>query len=750
MTLYRTLATAIGISLLLVTGASAQDAKAPVVKKGFAIHNTVDLGGHIAEQSGSTAMYDTLVNIQSGPRVLGETLTMHAVAGQKHFPLFDSLYAFSNGFGGDPLNVASLRASKGKLYDFVGNFRRDRQYFDYDLLGNPLTPTGLVSNGYTFPQQLNSPHLYNTVRRMTDVSLTLFPVAKYTIRLNYSKNVIEGPSYSSMHIGGDILLLQNFRNSSDRYTAGLDWKPFSRTVVTLQEDISAYKEDTNYSLANYNLLQLSNGQPVSYGYDNYTVPSCTNHLAVIQSNTTTPATGNPTCSGTEIYTRSQPTRTFTPTETFRFVTANVPKLHMNGNFSYTGASMNLPNYNEFFTGLTRSPNGGPEVQVYNTTASAYGQRIDVSANFGAVYELTERIVLTEQFDFNSFRQPASLNYFEQDQSAVTTAGVYSMLNAPSTTLPAAYTYINTSNLSQTSKSNLASVAYEISPKASVSVGYRYRTRTLNRVLLGNAGTSGMPEQTPAGSNYALTINENGGILGVDLRPTSKLTVNGSAEAYYDDNAYVQTSPRATQHYKVRGQYKPNAYTNIYAAYNDLERRNNVTLVNHFDHNRSVSVGANVAPNEHYSVAFDYAYVDSFSNGVLCYDAGVTPVPNPIPTGTGCGTNTSLGNAYYHAPTQSGSIGIVLTPNKTVRTGFGYRANSTAGTTQALSPNQVPGSLQSQYMTPYANVALTLAPAWIWKADWNYYGYNEQGAPVGRTAPRDFHGNVVTLGMHYEF
>ena len=56
----------------------------PAIQHGFVVHQTVDLGGHIVGISGSGAMYDTLVNIQSGPRVLGQTLTMHAVPGAKH------------------------------------------------------------------------------------------------------------------------------------------------------------------------------------------------------------------------------------------------------------------------------------------------------------------------------------------------------------------------------------------------------------------------------------------------------------------------------------------------------------------------------------------------------------------------------------------------------------------------------------------------------------------------------------------
>jgi hypothetical protein len=107
-----------------------------VQENGYVIHQTADLGGHIVGVSGSGAMYDTLVNLHSGPRVLGQTFTMHALPGHQA-PLMDSLSAFSNGFGGDPINFAKLSFSKGKLYEFSGTFRRDRQYFDYDLLAIP-------------------------------------------------------------------------------------------------------------------------------------------------------------------------------------------------------------------------------------------------------------------------------------------------------------------------------------------------------------------------------------------------------------------------------------------------------------------------------------------------------------------------------------------------------------------------------------------------------------------------------------
>ena len=52
--------------------------------------------------------------------------------------LFDDLYLSSFGFGGDPNDVGRLRLEKNKLYNFVGLYRRDENFFDFNLFANPL------------------------------------------------------------------------------------------------------------------------------------------------------------------------------------------------------------------------------------------------------------------------------------------------------------------------------------------------------------------------------------------------------------------------------------------------------------------------------------------------------------------------------------------------------------------------------------------------------------------------------------
>ena len=120
------------------TPSPAEEEKEKMIK-GYITHQSIELGGHIVDQSGSTPMYSTLVNIQTGPRILSQSLTMRATD-PSHATFFDNLSTSSFGYGGEPINVTVLNVSKGRIYDFRGSYRRARQYFDYNLLANPLIP----------------------------------------------------------------------------------------------------------------------------------------------------------------------------------------------------------------------------------------------------------------------------------------------------------------------------------------------------------------------------------------------------------------------------------------------------------------------------------------------------------------------------------------------------------------------------------------------------------------------------------
>ena len=129
---------------------------------GYVVHQSIEIGYRVSDTTGSQEMYNTLVNLRTGPRFLEQSLSMHS---QNHDSLlFDDLFVNSFGWGGDPNNGLRARMEKNNWYDFRANFRRDQTDFNYNLLANPLNPpTSNPNLPVTF-----SPHTFGTRRRMSE------------------------------------------------------------------------------------------------------------------------------------------------------------------------------------------------------------------------------------------------------------------------------------------------------------------------------------------------------------------------------------------------------------------------------------------------------------------------------------------------------------------------------------------------------------------------------------------------------
>ncbi|MGD0912126.1 MAG: hypothetical protein ABR928_09525 [Terracidiphilus sp.] len=822
---------------------------------GYAAHHTVDVGGRISGVAGSGAMYDTLVNLQSGPRMTGETFEMHALTTNKH-PLVDNLSAVGTGFGGDPYNFAKLDFSKGKLYEFSGMFRRDRQYFDYDLLGNPNIPGGQSipigsstspSSSYAWSQVMQSPFMNNSVRRMTDTNLTLLPLSTVTFRFAYSQNIFEGPSLtpSGYQVGGsyDVLLQEYQRNSTDDFTGGVDWKPFKGTKFTFEEQIDHYKGDSYFSLAPQSyLFQEADGTRVAplvdydsfvpYGVSSKTgafAPSGVCNGSIANSSTVlypNPSGGapiiDPACNVITSYFRSQPTRIIYPTEIFRLQSSSITNVSMNGDARYTSSNMSLPNYYDSFQGLA----GANRELAYTAVASA--RRQVFAADYGIVWQATKKVNLEDQVDFSDVHQPGSAEFTSGTTVTVpTTTGAETInnTNLTSTTVttggapfegsPAIGTP-TPAYFGQRFLTNDATVGWDVASRATVSLTYRHRQHVIAENVYSAASKTapedpgGNPGNVPlaagATTDGTVTINQNGAIFTVALRPAANWQVNGSVELLYADNVFTPIAPRQLQHYRIHTLFRPKTWATISGAYNDLERHNNTNNMGatpadgplgHVDHSRTVALNADLARNEHYGFDFSYSYGDVYSSTNICFlGSGSATVPGAAtPTGAACPTPAprSAGSSYTFgpvkdfedAPTQSGSVALTLSPVDKIHANIGYRVNSTNGTRFFNDPRDVNGTLVSTYQTPFVNVAWTVHKDLTWKGEYNYFGYGEGGpsgaqycstsstlpsptaaAPVeacsslpntaingpayGFTAPRNFHANNVSMGVHYEF
>ena len=768
--------------------------------EGYSIHQSVDLGGHISGLTGSGAMYDTLVNMQSGPRVLGETFEMHALPGKKN-TLIDSLSAIGNGFGGDPNSFAKLEFSKDKVYEFSGLFRRDRQYFDYDLLGNPnipggqsipIGPSNAATGSYAWPQVKQSTVLFNSVRRMTDTNLTIFPLSKVTFRFGYSQNIFQGPSLSpsGYQFAGsyDVLLQEYQRNSTDDFTGAIDWKPVEGTRLTFEEQVDHYKGDSYFTMdPGYFNVQEADGTRVALlaSYDSltpYGIKACnTNSMGSAYTNSTTytilsaaPTSGglpviNPACGVITSYLRSQPTRVLYPTEILRLQSSSIKNLSMNGEVRYTNANMHLPDYYDNFQGLAKT------TRSLTYTGIATAKREVFAADYGVVWQAMKAFSLSDQVDFSSVHQPGTttmtsgttlstpatagnetINYAGPLTTTIAAAGAgtFEGSGAVGTPLPGYF--------GQNFVTNNLTGTWDASSRATFSLTYRHGVHTI---------AQGSPHNTAlavgATSNGTVTINEDGGIFNAAVRPSANWSINGTVEALYDDNAFTPVGPRQTRHYRVHTMYRPKPWATISGAYNDLERHNNTNNnasavaagddpyegpLNHVDYSRVASLGAVLMPNEHYGFDFNYAYSDVYTATNICYDNGaqnastaaVQGLPGTASTNSSGAPNVCLGvytrgsttqladwfaRDFMHAPTQYASAALSLSPVKSIHSNVGYRLSSVNGSQFFNDARSVNGSLNSSYQSPFVNLAWTIHPGLTWRAEYNFYGYGE-GGPSG--------------------
>jgi len=697
---------------------------------GYTIHTTTELGYRFSDRTGSPDMYDTLVNLHQGPRLLEEDLSMQSQAHEG--VLFDNLFISSFGWGGDPDNALRVRADKDKWYNLQGSFRRDQNFFDYDLLANPLNPP---ASSPSVPIQ-DSPHEFATTRRMSDVDLTLLPQSKLSFRLGYSRNNMTGTSFSSVHEGTDALLYQPWNTTLNSYRLGVDWKLAPRTVVSYDQFLDYFKGDTDdYLFPTFPAL-LPTGGPVYLGLPIDTadrIPCAPAGGSLINPSGTLT---NVNCSAYFSYSRLQRVRTSIPTERVSLRSNYWDRLDLTASYSYSSADMTTP-LNEAFNGLiTRTT-----TRAFTDTGTGSANRISDVADVGATLHLTKRLRLVDKFYFWAFRIPENGNFTEVD--SVCTAAC-TLLTPLSATAPTATNTLTQSSFNQDWKRNQTELDWDITSKIGARIGYRY----------GDQKFTHFNDFLP-GDEDRFNIHEYTALLGAWARPVHGLRLNFDLEHSSYDNVIVRIKPRKESRYRFQTNYTPRPWLVLGGSINVLEDSNSDPLTNYAGHNRNYGVNASLTPTARYGLDLAYNYNDFLQNALICFNdtppAGITlPV---VATAGSCAANDPdnplLTNSYYRNHNQFGMFTLRMTPVKRVTTRLGYSITNVDGQTPQFNILQPLGPLQYKYQQPVAYLSVDLGHNLAWNTGWNYYQYAE-GSFVGPTASRYFHTNNATLSLRWAF
>jgi hypothetical protein len=711
-----------------------------VTRGGYQIHSSVEFGYRSNDVTGSGDMYDTLVNLQTGPRILDQTLSMQSVDHQGL--LFDNLYLNSFGWGGDPNNALRLRADKNKWYNLQGSFRRDQYFSDYDLLANPLNPP---TSTPSIPVQ-NSPNEFETTRRMSDVDLTLLPQSVVSFRLGYSHNNMTGPSYSSIHEGTEASLLQNWNTTMNSYRLGADFRIAPRTVLSYDQFLDYYKGDTDYQLNPINeaLVPTTPVSSVSLGlsFDTVNKEPCavpTGQTSLIVSGMLT----NVICSAYSSYSRNQRVRTSTPTERISLRSNYFRKLEVLGSFSYSSATSSTP-LDESFGGLiTRTG-----TLAFNGAGTAAANRISDVVDLEATLHLTKHLRLIEKFYFWAYRIPQNANFSEVDSDCPTTTPPTpcTLLTPLSATVPTTIPTVVQSSFNQTWTRNQAELAWDFSKKAGARIGYRYGDRDFNH----------FNDYLPGDVDHFVGL-EKTALFGLWARPTHALRLNFDLEHTNFNSVFVRMSPRKEARYRFQTTYAPRSWATLGGSINILQLSNSDAETQYVGHNQNYGLTASLAPRERFGMDLAYNFNSVIQNALICFnDTPPTGVILPFvanAANNNCAGNDTannlMANSYYTNHTNFGMATVRFKPAKRVMANVGYSITSVDGNVPQFNVLQPLGSLQYKYQQPVANISVDIGHKWAYNMGWNYYQYGE-GSFVGPTAPRYFHANSLTESLRYSF
>ncbi len=397
---------------------------------GYNVQQTIDFGYRLNEIGGNYDTYDTFVNLGSGIRLFDYELDMRSLNHQGLF--FDDLDFSNFGYGGDPNDVSRLHIDMNKVYDFSALFRRDENFWDYNLFANPLNPAALNPLGSatagcivsppssTNPglpgfcsnpaiAQTNSPHALDLVRRMQDYDLTLLPQSKIRFRLGYSHDTDDGPGFFTTDSGTIPDYPQNYSYTTNAYRAGVDFRVLPRTTISYDQFLSYFRQDNT-------VLETPTATPQQYGYQANGVPvdlgivwstltpaealPCA--APVITNANTVPPTASTACNGFVSYSQVGQPRDFMPTERLRFESNYFSKFETSGSFGYSSSDNTVPNFNETMIGWTVRGGGSPG----STTAGpAETKRDSVDGDWSGVYSVTNNFSIEDFFHYNNWRIP---------------------------------------------------------------------------------------------------------------------------------------------------------------------------------------------------------------------------------------------------------------------------------------------------------------------------------------------------------
>ena len=208
----------------------AAEAPSPVPSAESWLTGSIDVGYRWrTDVGGSLDTYRSIVNLGSGPKLLGADFTL---TDPKH-RAFDQIHVRANGWGDEPYQTVHIDGKKSKLYDFSADYR-DMAYFNFlPSYADPLLSRGIVLNEQSF----------DTRRRLGSFHLDLLPGNWFIPYFAYDRDSGSGTGATTFVTDGNEFLVPNtLRDQTNLYRGGVRFE-LRRFHATLEQGGTTFKDD---------------------------------------------------------------------------------------------------------------------------------------------------------------------------------------------------------------------------------------------------------------------------------------------------------------------------------------------------------------------------------------------------------------------------------------------------------------------------------------------------------------------------
>jgi hypothetical protein len=622
----------------------------------YNITNSFEVGYRWSLVGGDLGEYRSDVNYRNGIRLLSSSLTVDSRDG--HGRYFDQILLNTLGLGNDPYQSAILRIQKNGLYRYDMTWRLNDYY-------NPgLTVAGGL-------------HLMDTIRRLQDHDITLFPQSSYRLRFGYSRNTQSGPALSTSQefdsTSAGLPVFADIRRQWNEYRIGgdIDTHGFRFTVLRRWD---YYKEDTPY---------------ITAGVVSAVGVGVVNDPTVLQTfSKTAPNHGrNPGWLGN--------------------LTATHKRWAMNARISY------LDGHNAFAldqtaTGISRfSTPTNRQIAVLGSANRPWA-----AGDFNISVFPTTRLTVVHNISVSSLRISGDSSYTE-------------VVNDSNFGQTIFFRYLGILNIS-----DATDIHYRLKDWIGFYGGYRY-THRLVRTIEGFS----LPAFANSAENDVFETNNylNSGVVGIHLRPIKPLSVKVESEIGRANHPLTPISERDYHIINGRIDYRAHKFQ-LSTQYQQIYNVNAPVFYSAFSsHSRNYTASGSWSARNWVSLDASYMKIHWDSISGIAYFAGI-PRPTLQPSNSFYLSNVhaaNLGARFSIGKRADVFVGYSITKDVG---GDHYPLAPVPGSDLLNAVQTFPLS----YQTPMGRVSVRVTPKVRWNVGWQFYNYNEQVRLFN--AYQNFHAN----------